>query len=428
MSRLTLPSVPVDQIFQWLPIELQIQIISSLPLSDILALRLVSRYFHGLISLNEGPIVRHHLHHHVPAYAKRLYPPPQDAPLNFHYFCGIWHRLHVAAKLSDLMCEWITKEIFLRQSVEKRAEFEPQRERMRRRLIPLLFTIFHFFEKYRELHLKYLAEHGGTGLLRAPYTLNPIEAEIMQMYDDQTLLQVHQIFPLVISSFCRRLRPPSYVGRVEGTLRGYLREKPADEVHAAILCIGGLREVERLWEIQGYNTRRAEVDHWYNSLTRTTTPVETEGKKRRGMLGLGRRKSSVAPGKTPASDTVVSLNHRGSWDGTPTTCSSSDASASSVFNTSLSAGRPMSAITQEQSRELLPDLPVLQNIWLQTAEALILDRKIVERSADIKRNAQVMLGLIREDGFDEEDQWWYGTMAPASVRPNLEAIREDGEY
>ncbi len=76
------------------------------------------------------------------------------------------------------------------------------------------------------------------------------------MYDDRTLLQVHQVFPLVVASFCRRLRPPSYVGRVERSIRGYLREKPPDEVHVAALCVGGLRQVERFWEIKGYNTRR----------------------------------------------------------------------------------------------------------------------------------------------------------------------------
>lgn len=376
-------------------------------------LRLASRSLHALISLNEAPIVRYHLDHHVPAYAKRLYPVPENSPLNFHYLCGIWHRLHVAAKLSYLICEWVTKEIFLRTTEEKKQEFAPQRERMRRRLIPLLFTVFHFFETYRDLHLKYLEEHGGFGLLKEPYTLNPIEEKIMNMYDDQTLLRVHQIFPLVISSFCRRLRPPSYVGRVEGALRGYLREKASEEVHVAILSIGGLRQVERFWEVKGYNARRVSVDAWYNSL------AEPESKKRRGLMGLGRKKSSMAIGKQAAHDAATVT--RNSWDAT----SPSPNFNNFVFNTSLSAGMPMAPLSKPQLSSLLSDMPTLQQIWLTTAEALILDRKIVERPIDIKRNAQVMLELIREDGFEEEDEWWYGSTAPESVRPNLEAIEED---
>ena len=74
---------------------------------------------------------------------------------------------------------------------------------------------------------------------------------------------------------------------------------------------------------------------------------------------------------------------------------------------------------------MLPDLPILQKIWMETAEALILERHIVERPSDIRRNAQVLTDLIREDGVEDEDQWLYGTIAPESVRPNLDAIEED---
>jgi hypothetical protein len=397
---------------------LQVEIIASLPLSDVLNLRLASRSMHALVSLNESPIARYHLDHHVPAYAKRLYPPPEGVPLNLHYLCGIWHRLHVAAKLSYLMCEWISKELFLRNTEEKKREFAPQRERMRRRLIPVLFTVFHFFETYRKLHLKYIAEHDGNGLHRTPYTVNPIEAEILSMYDDRTLLRVHEAFPLVISSFCRRLRPPSYVGRVERSLRGYLRDRPPDEVHVAILCLGGLREVERIWEVKGYNARRAAVDSWYGSITREATEPET--KKRRGVLGLKRKKSSIASINSGTNDTSSS-----SGSSSHASVAQGKQPESLVFCTSLAAGMPMGSLTREEARMLLPDLPVLQKIWLETAETMILDRKIVERPSDIRRNAQILTDLIREDGVDDEDQWLYGTVAPDSVRPNLDAIEED---
>ncbi len=322
-----------------------------------------------------------------------------------------------------MMCEWMLKEIFLKKTPQQRKEFEPQTERMRRRLIPLLFTIFHFFEKYRELHLKHLAENDGVGLKKQPYTINPIETQIMDMYDDQTLLRVHQVFPLVISSFCRRLRPPSYIGRVEKSLRGYLKDKPADEVHVAILCLGGLRQVERFWEVKGYNTRRNAVDDWYNAVVKDQTPqVELEPKKRRGLMGLGRKKSMVALGKS--SEQQPAPGHRGSYDNS----AGHQPFNGFVFNTSLAAGMPMSMdeASRDRMRPIIPDLPVLQKIWLETAEAMILSRKIVEHSGDIKRNAAVMLELIREDGMELEDEWLYGTVAHESVPAELtEAIVED---
>ena len=415
--------MPFDQQFLALPNELQIQILASLPLRDILNLRTTSKSWHALITVHEAPIVRHHLDRHVPAYANRLYPVEDPSKTSLHHLCGVWHRLHVAAKLSYLICEWITKEIFLRTTEAQRLEFAPQKERMRRRLIPLVFTVFHFFEKYRELHLEHIRDHDGHGLHEEPYTLNPIEAQIMNTYDDQTLLRVHEAFPLVIASFCRRLRPPTYVGRVERSLRGYLREKPPDEVHVAILCIGGMRQVEKIWEIKGYNQRRGAVDSWYSSITKE--PAESGARSKRGLLGLGRKKSSLAMRETSratSNDTTAS-QHRSSLR--PEDNGHGRRVSDLVFNTSLAAGMPMSPLSHEQLQRLICDLPVLQQIWLATAEAIILDRRIVERAQDIKRNQQVMMDLIREDGIDEEDEWWYGRGAPDSVRPPQEAIEDD---
>lgn len=178
----------------------------------------------------------------------------------------------------------------------------------------------------------------------------------------------------------------------------------------------------RFWEVKGYNTRRGEVDKWYNSII--TDPVEPESKKRRGLLGLGRKKSTM----NFKDDTRTSTgfggtpNGRGSWDANS---HSESTTTNFIFNTSLAAGMPMGSLTREQLKLILPDMPTLQQIWLVTAEAMILDRKIVERSSDIKRNAQVMLELIRDDGIEEEDEWLYGAQAPNSIRPNLEAIEED---
>ncbi|KAI0541194.1 F-box domain-containing protein [Xylaria digitata] len=418
-------SIPFDQLFHSLPNELKIQIIASLPLSDILSLRVASRSWLAMITFNESAITRYHLEHHIPAYATRLYPPPEPSLMRLHYLCGIWHRLHVASKLSFLISERVTKEIFLRTTEAQRNEFAPQYERMRRRLVPLLFTIFHFFETYRTLHLEYIKEH-PEGLRREPYTINPIETKVMNMYDDQTLLRVHQVFPLVVSSFCRRLRPPSYVGRFERSLRGYLRDKPEDEVYVAALCVGGLRQVERFWEVKGYNARRANVDAWYQSVT--NQPVEHVPKPRRTFMGLSRKKSSLAigeGGKAAADSTTYNRERRVSDNGRRGSDVSTNSWRDFVFGTSLSAGMPMGPLIQEQLQVLLPDLPDLHSIWLPTAEALILDRGIVGRPQDIKRNGPALLDLIREDGAAEEDEWLYGRTAPESVRPPLEAIEED---
>ncbi|PHH61300.1 hypothetical protein CDD81_530 [Ophiocordyceps australis] len=429
-SAATSRKCTLDHLVLDLPSELQAQILSSLPLTDLLNLRLASKSWHALVTLNESPIVRYHLKNHIPAYALRLYPVNDASDYTFYHLCSLWHRLHVAAKLAFMMCEWITKGIFLRQTEAQRSAFQPQHERMRRRLIPLLFTIFHFFETYRRLHIKYIKEHQGRGLGRTPYTWNPIEREIMAMYDDQTLLRVHEVFPLVISSFCRRLRPPTYAGLVERSLRGYIRERPADHIHAAILCLGGLRQVERLWETKGYNSRRTAVDTWYNGLVKelaaeTPPPV---AKSRLGLKAFGRSKKTAVNGdkaspRGMASEKVKSPSF--APPDTPTVDGDAGLDGSWIFHTSLAADLPMAPLASDAANLVLGDLPVLQQIWLATAEATILERGIVQRTQDIKRNQQLMLDLIREDGVGEEDEWLYGRFTPDSVRPPLGATDDD---
>jgi len=63
----------------------------------------------------------------------------------------------------------------------------------------------------------------------------------------------------------------------------------------------------------------------------------------------------------------------------------------------------MSPLTREQLRQILPDQQHLKDIWMLTAEALILQRQIVKRSQDIKRNHQVLLELIGPDGPEVDD-------------------------
>jgi hypothetical protein len=256
--------------------------------------------------------------------------------------------------------------------------------------------------------------------------MNPIELKVMNMYDDQTLLRVHQVFPLVVSSFCRRLRPPSYVGRFERSIRGYLRDKPEDEVYVTALCVGGLRQAERFWEIKGYNMRRAAVDTWYNSVT--SAPIEHVPKPRRGFMGLSRKKSSLNMGEGGRAAIDIPANgreRRGSDNGRRPSDFSTNSWKDFVFGTSLSEGMPMGPLSRENLQLLLPDLPEFHSIWLPTAETLILERGIVARPQDIKRNGPALLDLIREDGAVEEAEWLYGRTAPESVRPPLEAIEED---
>jgi len=235
----------------------------------------------------------------------------------------------------------------------------------------------------------------------------------MAMYDDQTLLKVHQAWTLVISSFSRRLRPPSYAGRLERSIKGYLKDRPPDEVYTTILAIGGLRQAQRFWETKGYNARRAAVDTWYSLVTRS--PIEPVQKSKVSLIThFGRKKAAAAALASEGSNADVQSHDATScneWFCVKPSCQAARRRHSTdnlVFHSSLAAGPPMSPLSREHLRLVLPDLQHLSNIWIHTAEALILERKIVERTQDIKRNTQVLLELIRDDGTDGLDEWTSG--------------------
>ena len=254
----------------------------------------------------------------------------------------------------------------------------------------------------------------GTPLNHQAFILNPLEVQVMNMYDDHTLLKAHQVWTLTISSFNRRLRPPSYAGRLERSLKGYLKDRPADEVYTTILAVGGLRQAQRFWETKGYNARRAAVDTWYGFVTKT--PVEAPPKSKMSQMSrithLTRKKTApvveTSPAEAAAHHDATSCNE---WFCVKPTCQAARRRHSTdnlVFHSSLAAGPPMSPLSRPQLAALLPDLQHLSNIWIHTAEALIIERKIVEAPKDIKKITQVLLELIKDDGTDCVDEWSSG--------------------
>jgi hypothetical protein len=276
--------------------------------------------------------------------------------------------------------------------------------------------MFHFFEKYRELHLQHL-QANGVPLRLQPFTLNPIEKQVMDMYDDDLLLAVHQVFPLVLWSFSRQLRPPSYAGRLERSIKGMLKDQPADEVYATIILIGGLRQAERFLETKGYNTRRAAVDQWYGLVSHD--PVQAASHKSKLSSILGRKKttpSTDAATVEPAAGAYHDVDGCNEWYCVKPSCVGNHRpSNDAVYKTSLAAGPPMSPLPRDQLKLILSDQQPLASIWLQTAEAAILERKIVENSQKIKRNTQVLLELIREEGPAIDEEWAPG-LSQASRR------------
>lgn len=130
-----------------------LEIITPLPIHDILGLRLVSKAFHALITFNEHPISTYHSQHSLPPYTLQLYPLPGPAKNNLRYFCSMWHRLKVSATLASHIANYAAEHMFLRTAEEQQHGFESEHRRMTQRLLPLVFVLFHYLETSRDLHV-----------------------------------------------------------------------------------------------------------------------------------------------------------------------------------------------------------------------------------------------------------------------------------
>ncbi|KAI9677748.1 MAG: hypothetical protein M1829_002520 [Trizodia sp. TS-e1964] len=252
--------------FLKLPTEIQTQILKHLPFTNLLSLRATSQTFLRVIRESEAPLARHHILYVIPPLYQQLYPPPPPSQIGLEYVSSLLYRQQVCTRLAGHISDHICREIFFYKSEAKRKKFAEQRQRMQKRMIPLIFTLFHFFENYRSACAKVALHRGeesdGDVCLLSGHQHTAIELQILGKYDPHHLLKVQSMYMLFLICFSQRLRPPSYMGRLERSLRGWSMSGPRDSTYVSILTIGGLIEVERLWSISVYSERRTAVDEW----------------------------------------------------------------------------------------------------------------------------------------------------------------------
>ncbi len=86
----------------------------------------------------------------------------------------------------------------------------------------------------------------------------------------------------------------------------------------------------------------------------------------------------------------------------------------------------MSPLSRQQLALLIPDLPHLTTIWVPTAEALLVEREIVDAPSKLKKITEVLLELIKEDGTDDEAEWSSGNPRAVPMEP-LERVGSNGD-
>ncbi|KAI9680803.1 MAG: hypothetical protein M1817_004243 [Caeruleum heppii] len=356
-------SAEVKSIILTLPVELILQITTHLDLADIVSLRTASRLTRSLITANEAQITRQLARQLLPSYALDLYPLSTPQTLDFHYLSRQFHRLLISSRLASHLADFVTIEILRRTSTRSRRSFQHKHEGMRRRMTPMIFTLVHHFETFRAAYLQSLSADIETDANGENDASRVVVLEIRQMaqYDADVLRNALQLYTFLFPAFQRHLRPPTYAGRLERSLRGWSRAGPPAEAFSALFTIGGIREAERIWSIRVYERRRKALDDWLDNLTKP----ETEDKD-----------------KMP--------------DGIP--------DGTGLYPSRLIAGQhlPMPPLSHKDAALLLRHLPDARYSFTHSACMVLHQKGAITSLADIKCSSQFINELLEDEDSGDE--------------------------
>ena len=352
-----------------LPNELQVQILCELEFADLLALRLTNTILYSLIHQNESPIVRHLIKHKTPELLSSLWPPPQrPESASFSYYLGLAHRLVVVRDLATHIADFIMIKLLSKTTKSQQEGFCLQHQRMNSRCQPLILILYHFFESYRNNLLAPFSnkasrvENPGPPYSSILYQIGgpqEIEKGIINGYNPEQLLHVHLMYQLLLSALKCKLRPPSYAGRLERTLRGW-RKTPASEGDIVkVLLLGGIEEVNRLIEIKTYSARRKALDEFIGGLT---SPKQDDSASSTDVV--------TAPPIALSSNPAVVAN------------------SFERFFTAFLDEEVLSHITMSHCR--------LREIWTQTAMTTLLEKNVISGELDIPPTREFIGSLTQE--------------------------------
>lgn len=187
-----------------------------------------------------------------------------------------------------------------------------------------------------------------------------IEKRIIDSYNPKQLLQVHQMYKLLLAAFVRKLRPPSYAGRLERSLRGWSKTPASQDDIAKVLLLGGIREVKRIIEVKTYAARRTALDEFIGGLT----------------LSKG--------------DEITRSN--GVVSEPPIALSSSPALVANSVERFVTA-----FLNEENLSEIAHSFPELREIWSRTAETILLEKKVINSVYEVPTMREFIESLMKEE-------------------------------
>ncbi|MCJ1226332.1 hypothetical protein MMC12_002982 [Toensbergia leucococca] len=275
---------------------------------------------------------------------------------------------------------------------------------MIRNMRPLLLMIFHFFENYRIARTK---SNNMDRAITSEDELVEVETRIMELYEPNDLYQAHAMYKFLILVITRKLRPPTYAGKMERSLRGW-RQKPATSAEMAkLVVLGGLEAVAEVVKCDSYRARRTTLDKF---LSRVLPPEEHDQRAKRSLPLLSSRIS------TSADTTNIKKKAK--------SIVKSDVTASQNKTPCLI----MLPLNPNEAFELSNSLPDFNNLWYHAATKVLIKNGTVDSDDDLPctRRFITYLETTREvENGDEHGNDGGGDDIPDTE--NDESIGESGD-
>ncbi|KAI9816941.1 MAG: hypothetical protein M1826_001713 [Phylliscum demangeonii] len=372
--------------FLSLPVEICLQIIGHVGYEDLITLRHTSRGLRQLMSAHEGSIVRAHVRGVVPADLLALVDPLQREAHTLCFLAQLAYRQRVCRQLARLMMDFVSREHFHFRTERQRRRFVAEHEHAQRKMVPLLFLLFHHFESFQRRWIWQALPLPAIELDWPAW-----ESENMQQYAYRDLILATEMYTLVSRALERQLRPPSYAGRVERLVRGWTQQRPVEGAIVRLFLIGGLPEVRRILAVADYGARVRALHRWSDAL---------DGWRHvDGRWGRTKRVRGPPPPPLPALAPCVDRY----W--LPQSCA-----------------RPMPRPSSGELLHLLPRLPHIWEVWFPAAEWELVTRGVLQGPNSIPAPHQFLMELLRRQSPEDVDHRWYEHCCRHAVGPTGERL------
>ena len=226
-----------------------------------------------------GSVILHEYVHSIRPMQVIYYAPPPPGTSSLSYLLDMEHRKNTTRKLSDLLSNLVCEDLVVDGDQEqKRREHQEMHSKLKARLFPVIFTLYHFFEEFRRLLLEHevarIKETSSTTSSHKSFAIELSGSEIvdqrvlMQRYPPSMVEHLYSAFMLITKVLLKHVAPSQSMFFPSRMDRDGQRRRAREELGIP-LVLGGMDKVYDFLKIgisSGPFKPSCPVKTWTNGL------------------------------------------------------------------------------------------------------------------------------------------------------------------